>query len=96
MTAIELMVALLLGIFTHMTYYEQVYSDSMVDDFILNWSMKPIVEIIATDDQNCPHPFEPLITDKWQGTTKGCYCPSAEKVESGKCDDMMDNLLDFF
>jgi len=44
------LVALLIASIAHMTYYEQIYGNTMADDFMFNWSKKPIIEITAVDD----------------------------------------------
>lgn len=96
MASVELLAALVLTIFAHMTYHEQLYSDTMTDDFVINWQSKPIVDIIATDDLACPTSYVPLVQDKWLGTGDGCYCPNDNKLEAGKCDDLLDTIVDFF
>lgn len=50
----------------------------------------------ATDDLRCTTGWEPLIQDDWQGTDWGCWCFDQGRVEKGKCDDLLDNLLDYF
>ena len=79
-----------------MTYYEQIIGNTMADDFMFNWSKKPIVEITAVDEQKCPRGFAPLIEDNWQGTKPGCFCPKENKLEGDYCNNMVDNLIEFF
>ena len=68
----------------------------MTDDFIENWSTQPIVDVKAVDDAKCPSGYERLLSDSWQGTIDGCYCPSSGDLDSGDCDDLIDNVLDIF
>ena len=95
-TTVELLCALALAIVAHMTYYEQTYQSNMTDDFIKSWSAKPIVDVIAIDEAQCPAGYERLVADSWQGTANGCYCPQEDKIEKATCADMLDNVMDFF
>jgi hypothetical protein len=63
--SVQLIGALLIACIAHMTFYEQKYGNMMADDFMFNWSKKPIVDIVAVDDHVCPHGFTPLIEDSW-------------------------------
>lgn len=79
-----------------MTYYEQRYGNMMADDFMFNWSKKPIVDIVAVDEPTCPHGYEPLLEDDWPGTKAGCFCAKEDKLIGDKCNNMVDNLIEFF
>ncbi len=68
----------------------------MADDFKSNWTKKPIVGVTAVDDERCPSGWQPLIHDSWQGTGWGCWCEDENKLAAGRCDDVLDNLLDYF
>jgi len=68
----------------------------MADDFMFNWSKKPIVDIIAVDEATCPHGYSYLIEDSWVGTKEGCYCPKENKLIGDRCNNMVDNLIEFF
>jgi len=37
-----------------------------------------------------------LIEDHWLGTKPGCYCPKENKLEADYCNNMVDNLIEFF
>jgi len=58
-------------------------------DFMNNWSLKPLVDIVASQN-GCPSGYENLNDWEWPGTVAGCDCIFSFKyfnrLYTGYCD----------
>lgn len=66
-----------------LAYSELKAHSNAMNDFIDNWSLKPLVDIQVTKEDYCPKGFENLVERDWPGTNVGCYCNQFSQKHRG-------------
>jgi len=70
----------LIFLFTIASWTDLGSRDIFIEDYLTNWKLKPIVDIIATDSMKWPNGYENLIDRKF-GTVAGWNCKGIDKQD---------------